>query len=94
MELVQPKTHHIYTVIRSTNMMLNTLTYNIAHFSSIEIAVLGILIALLNLRSLSLTVETKFLSQLRENLLLGIIPILLVSILVMINQLIAAIRTG
>ena len=73
-------------------MMLNTLTYNIAHSSGIEIAMLGILIVLLNLRTLSLTAKTRFLDQLRNNLLLGIIPTLLVSILIMINLLITAIK--
>jgi hypothetical protein len=73
-------------------MMLNTLTYNIAHSSGIEIAMLGILIVLLNLRALSLTAKTRFLDQLRNNLLLGIIPTLLVSILIMINLLITAFK--
>jgi hypothetical protein len=75
-------------------MMINTLTYNIARFSGIEIAVLGILIALLNIRALSLAAKTRFLNQLRDNLFLGIIPILLISILIMINQLNAAITTN
>lgn len=75
-------------------MTLNSLTYNIAHFSGIEIAVLGILIALLNLRTLSLTAKTGFLNTLRDNLLLGIIPILLVSILIMVHQLNAAITVA
>lgn len=75
-------------------MTLISLTYNIAHFSSIEIAVLGILITLLNLRTLSLTAKTGFLNALRDNLLLGIIPILLVSILIMVHQLSAAITVA
>jgi len=74
-------------------MILNSLTYNMARFSNIEIAVLGILIVLLNLRVLSLTAKTRFLNRLRKILLLGILPILLLSILIMINQLIAAITT-
>ena len=75
-------------------MMLDTLTYDLARSSSIEITVLGILIVLLNLRVLSLTAKTRFLNKLRKYLLWGIVPILLISILIMINQLIAAISTS
>ena len=75
-------------------MILNSLTYHMERFSSIEIAVLGILIVLLNLRVLSLTAKTRFLNRLQEHLLLGILPILIISILIMINQLTAAISTS
>ena len=75
-------------------MILSTLTYNVTHSSGIDIAVLSIFIVLLNLRSLTITAKTRFLSQLQDDLLLGIIPILLVSILIMINQLIMVIITG
>jgi len=71
-------------------MTLNLLTFHVTS-SGIDIVVLGILIALLNVRSLSLATKTRFLIQLRSDLILGIIPILLVSILIMIKQLIAAI---
>ena len=74
-------------------MILNTLTYNLVHSSGIEIAVLGILIVLLNLRVLSLTAKTRFLNQLRNNLILGIIPTLLLSILIVINLFVTAVAT-
>lgn len=70
-------------------MMLTTLTYGIERSSGIEIAVLGILIVLLNLRALSLTAKTSFTDQLRYNLILGIMPTLLLSILIVINLLIS-----
>jgi hypothetical protein len=72
-------------------MMLYALMQNMPHFSNPEIAVLGILIALLNLRSLSLTAKTRFSNQLRDNLWLGIIPMLIISILIMINHFVAAV---
>jgi hypothetical protein len=72
-------------------MMLYALIYKIPHSSSIEIAVLGILIALLNLRSLTIIAKTSFLNQLRDNLLLAILPLLLVSVLIMVNHLVAVI---
>ena len=75
-------------------MMLNSLTYNMVHVSSIEITILGILIALLNLRALSLTAKAGFLNQIREKLMVGLIPILLISIIIMLNQLISAITTN
>jgi|GEM_PF-4165974 len=74
-------------------MILHTLTYNLTRSSGIEIAILGTLIVLLNLRALSIIAKTKFLIRLQEYLLLGILPVLIISIIIMINQLIAAIKT-
>ena len=75
-------------------MLMNTLTYNISHFSSVEIAILGILIALLNLRAFSLTAKTGLLYQLRDKLMIGLIPILLIGGLIMTNQLFLAIAAN
>jgi len=74
-------------------MILHTLTYNLTRSSGIEIAILGTLIVLLNLRALSIIAKTKFLIRLQEYLLLGILPVLIISIIIMINQLITAIKT-
>ena len=75
-------------------MILFTLTYNLSRSSGIEIAILGILVVLLNLRALSIITKAKFLIRLQENLLLGILPISVISIIIMINQLIAAIKAN
>jgi len=75
-------------------MMINSLTYNLMHVSGIEIAILGILIALLNLRALSLTAKTGYLNKLRENIMVGLIPILLIGLIIMTNHLISAITAN
>lgn len=72
-------------------MFITTITDNFLRSSSTEIAILGILIVLLNLRALAATSKAKFLVQFKDYLLIGIIPTLVISVLIIINQLIAAI---
>ena len=75
-------------------MILFMQTYNLARSSGVEIAILGILVVLLNLRALSIIAKTKFLIKLQEYLLLGILPISIISIIIMIQKLITAIITS
>lgn len=75
-------------------MMVDTLTFNFSRFSSIEIAVIIIFIVILNLRVLSLTSKTKFLKKLRTNLILGVLPFLLISTLIMVNQFVMAVTNN
>lgn len=75
-------------------MMLSTLTHSFARSSSAEIAILVILVVLLNLRALSGTSKSNFNIQLQKYLLIGIIPTLLISLVIMANHLFAVITTN